>query len=211
MIRLFVLLAISFAVNSIHPAPKSAQVSDRDVAVFRAVIRAGLIPEPTVGDSRVNLPGVSVESRTDVPAPAVVSQTLRLCREPGRDVRCVPEGAMHSIQVNAVADAAEIEELTDANALARSVPADLILTVPYDHVFRGARSWSDVWPSWRNDRKVPECVQFTTPAYISGAAVVYAQRIWNGRVYGWFVRLAADGSQWRVETKRIVWASHPSA
>jgi hypothetical protein len=116
------------------------------------------------------------------------------------------------MRVNAVANAIEIDELTDANAIARTVPADLILTVPYDRVFGDARSWSDVWPTWRNDdRKVPECVQFTVPAYIHGAAVVYAQRIWQGRVYGWFVRLAADGSQWHVETKRIVWASHPSA
>lgn len=208
MIRLLVLLGISLANESVQLPPSHAQVTERDVAVFRAVIRAGLIPDPGTGDARVNLPGVTAESRTDIPAPAVVSQTLRFCREPDRDIRCVPKGAMYSIQVNAIAHAAEVEALTDANPVGRTVPAHLILTVAYDHVFRGSTSWSE-WLVRRDARKVPECVQFTVPAYTNGTAVLYGHRIWNGRAYGWFVRLAADGNRWRVVTKKVVWTTHP--
>jgi hypothetical protein len=209
MVRLFGLIGISFALHSIQAAPASAPVGKRDVAVFRAVMREGLLPEPTVGDARVKVSGVAIESPMDIPAPAVVSQTLRPCLDGGDDVACVPESAMYSIRVNAVASGAEIEALVRANTIPRTIPADSILVVPHDHVFGGRHSWSQ-WRSWRDERNIPACVQFTVPAYLRQTAVVYAQRIGNRLVYGWFVRLTADGDQWRVETKRIVWASHPS-
>jgi hypothetical protein len=103
-----------------------------------------------------------------------------------------------------------MKELTNANSLSRTVPANLILTIPPDQVFRGARTWNEVW-SLLDRHKSPECVQFTVPVYINGFAVVYAQRLWNGRGYGWLVRLKPDGREWRVITKTAVWASHPTA
>jgi hypothetical protein len=43
-------------------------------------------------------------------------------------------------------------------------------------------------------------------------AVVYVQRVCDcPRACGWFVRLNADGTQWRVVTKKLVWLSHPMA
>jgi hypothetical protein len=194
-----------------RPFVQDLPVAEGDVAVFRAVVRAGLIPEVAVGDAHVGLPGRTVESRTDVPAPAVVSPTLRVCPAPNDDVGCVPESSMYSIRVNGVARVEELDALIAASTRPRTVPAHLILTVPHDRVFRGVRSWSDVWSSSPSGGKLPECVQFTAPAYTNGAVVIYAQRIWNGRVYGWFVRLRADGGQWRVDRKTIVWASHPGA
>jgi hypothetical protein len=55
MIRLVVLLGLSLTIEFIQVAPPDTQVSERNVAVFRAVVRAGLIPEPSVGDARVTL------------------------------------------------------------------------------------------------------------------------------------------------------------
>jgi hypothetical protein len=204
MVRLFLVLGITLAAGSAQVGPTDAQLSERDLNVFRAVMRAGLVPEPGVGDARVKRPGRSVESRTDVPPPAVVSQTLRVCG-PRDLVECVPASARYSIQANIVAQADEMEDLAAANTVARIVPAGLILTVPPEHVFRGSRKWSDLWPAWRNNPKVPEAVHFSVPAYINGAAVVYVHRIWRARVYGWLVRLVPDGREWRVVKKTIVW------
>ena len=178
-----------------------ARVSDRDVRVFHAVVRSGLIPAPEPGDP--------VEARTDVPAPLVVSQTLRFCSPPHNEVGCVPELLVVNVRRNNLAPAGEFEALMKANTGPRMVPGDLIRSIPHEQVFGSALSWDDVW-SWGDGRKVPECVQFTAPAYGNGDALVYAQRLWKGRGYGWLVRLATDGSSWRVVTKTLVWRSHPA-
>jgi hypothetical protein len=202
-------LGILLALGSLQSARRDAQITDRDIAVFREVVRAGLIPEADVGDRRVGLPGNPVESTPGVAALAVVSQTLRLCRTDGDDVACVPAAALYSMRVKGLAQAKEIDELTVANPVSLKIPAQRILTIPYDHVFRNARSWSDVW-SFDNQSNIPECVQVTAPVYGEGNAIVYVQRLWKGRGYGWLVRLKAVEDQWRVVTTKQVWASHPT-
>lgn len=209
MIRSLVLIGALVPAASMHAAQVNTPVTERDVAVFRAVIRAGLIPDRNLDDGLMVLPASPGKSRTGDVAVPVVSQTLRVCNQPDGDVGCVPVQSAWIVQ-NGVIEAGEFKELTTANRMARAVPANLILTVPSDHVFRGARTWTDVW--YRRDRReLPESVQFTVPAYVDGAAILYAQRLWRARGWGWFVRLKMDAGEWRVLTKTLVWRSPPTA
>jgi hypothetical protein len=201
MIQLLLLLGISLPAGPMQAARLKAQLTERDVTVFRAVIRAGLIPDPDITEP--------VFGSASLPPP-VVSQTLRICKQLDGELGCVPVPPQMWTRPNAFTDA-ELEELTKVNAIARTVPPNLIVTVPFDRVFHGARTWGDL-RTWVDHSKIPAFVQFTAPAYIDGMAVVYVQRVCDWpRTCGWFVRLKADGTQWRVVTKKLVWLSHPMA
>jgi hypothetical protein len=139
-----------------------------------------------------------------------VSPTLRVCHQPFGDIGCVvADLRVPWVERKAITEQ-EITALTEANALPRRIPSNLIVVVPVEQAFLGAREWQAVWHGV-DRRKLADCVQFTVPAYVNGAALVYAQRVSRGHAYGWFLRLEGHGGLWRVVAKTLVWDSFPSA
>jgi hypothetical protein len=177
-------------------------VSDQDFTVFREVLRAGLIPQADVGDPLSN--------RTDMPVPPVVSRTLRICAagESEDDVTCIPTGALSSIIPNVRTE--EVASFKNRNGKSRVIPQGKVITVNLDQVFGDDQTWTGVW-SHSPVRRLPECAHFSTPTHADGEAAVYVNRVWNGRVYGWYVRLRGNATSWRISSKKLVWRSHPGA
>jgi hypothetical protein len=175
-------------------------VSDQDVAVFREVLRAGLIPPPDVGDPP--------SDRTDMPVRPVVSRTLRICAasDSSDDVMCIPTGALSAILADV--GSRDMESFKNGTGMSRAIPQEKILAINFDQIFGNDHTWTAVW-SRSPVRPLPECAQFSTPSYSDREAAVYVNRVWKGRVYGWYVRLHANAAGGVVSSKKLIWRSHP--
>jgi hypothetical protein len=177
-------------------------VSDQDVAVFREVLRGGLIPPPDIGEP--------LAIRTDAPLPPVLSRTLRICAssEQSDDVTCIPALALRTISAHASPRA--ITALKDRNSVSRTIAPDAIFSVDSNQVFGEYRTWSSILHS-STGKALTGCAHFSMPAYVDDEAAVYVNRLWQGRAYGWYVRLRGRGKTWRILNKTLVWRSHPGA
>lgn len=180
--------------------PPVAGVSGQDLAIFGAVLRAGLIPPPDIGGP--------LTITIDMPSPPVVSRTLRVCApgDPQDEVLCIPAGALYSITLNVSLQ--DVTLLKEQNAEGRLIPPDAILTVSPDQCV-GAATWSSA--TSRRSKVLSDCACFSTPWYRSGEAGVYVNRVWKGNVHGWYVRLRGRGTAWRILSRKEVWRLYPGA